>query len=182
MLRLLNFVALLSCGAVAAQSPTVSPIPQPPFPGFEECSICGEGNTVSYLHRALVFPGFPELTCQALQEAGLDGFIDPAFCVGMRGMIEGPCRCVPGSPISATPYPTPPPSMKPTPFPIQAPIVPGTPTFAPNTPMPVIEPTTPMPVITVTSPSPINDSSTVRQTGLLALGLATLTCVSMILS
>jgi hypothetical protein len=69
--------------------------------------------TVSFLSRALQFPGFPELSCKALQEAGLDGFIDPAICPTLTGVIADPCKCVAGSPTTPTLAPIVSPTLSP---------------------------------------------------------------------
>jgi hypothetical protein len=69
--------------------------------------------TVSFLSRALQFPGFPELSCKALQEAGLSGFVDPAICPSLTGVIFDPCKCVAGSPTTPTPAPIVSPTLPP---------------------------------------------------------------------
>jgi len=103
MFRLLSLVALIVVVTMAADSPTVSPIARPANQGFEPCHICGEGKTVSFLRRALQLPGQPEVSCEALQEAGLEGYIDPAFCPIFPSMIEAECKCVVGSPPTSAP-------------------------------------------------------------------------------
>jgi hypothetical protein len=111
MPRLQNFVFILfSTTALSFDFPTVSPVTRPPFPGFPPCSICGDGMTVTFLHRVLEFPGQPILSCQALQTAGLDGYIDPSACPLLPAVISDACKCELGSPSTLTPASAPSPT------------------------------------------------------------------------
>jgi hypothetical protein len=104
MPRLLSFVFLLgSTTALSFDFPTVSPVTRPPFPGFAPCNICGDGMTVTFPHRVLEFPGQPILTCQALQTAGLDGYIDPNACPLLPAVVSDACKCDVGSPSTLSP-------------------------------------------------------------------------------
>jgi hypothetical protein len=111
MSRILSFLFLLGCTTVLSfDFPTVSPVTRPPFPGFPSCSICGDGMTVTFLHRVLEFPGQPILTCQALQRAGFDGYIDPSACPLLPAVVTNACKCEVGSPTTLAPASAPSPA------------------------------------------------------------------------
>lgn len=86
--------------------PTVSPVTLPPSPGYEPCNICGEGMSVGFLDLALNFSGYPELSCQALQTAGLTGYISPDYCPVVSGIVSVPCKCI-EIPITISPTSSP---------------------------------------------------------------------------
>lgn len=97
----------------AQTSPTL-----PPNPGHPACHICGEGLVVRNTDQILQFPGQPLVTCSDLEFAGLDGFIEPAVCPGMPGLIGASCDCGPPKNTPApTPLATPMPTPAPTPVP-----------------------------------------------------------------
>jgi hypothetical protein len=105
----------LSPALSSFEFPTVSPVTMPPSPGYEPCSICGEGMTVGFLDLAVEFPGYPPLTCKAFQTAGLSGYISPSNCPILTNYLFVPCKCFERSPATPTMAPAiPSPTLSPT--------------------------------------------------------------------
>lgn len=120
------------------------------------CEICGEGLVVTNLDEPVPLPGQnPPLTCEELQQSGLDGQIPESQCPTATEFIFDICGCSPaaGDPTSP-PVELQPPTLAPTPEPV------------PQTPPPTPVPPTPQPVDPVAVPSeppalaPIDDAPT----------------------
>ena len=116
MLRLICFASMVAFAVASPDTlspalssfefPTVSPVTLPPFPGYGPCSICGEGLSVGFLDLALEFPGYPTLSCKALQTAGLTGYISPDNCPIVTKLVFVACKCV-EAPVTTSPTPSP---------------------------------------------------------------------------
>ncbi|KAI2500672.1 hypothetical protein MHU86_13822 [Fragilaria crotonensis] len=96
----------LSPALSSFEFPTVSPVTMPPSPGYVPCSICGEGMSVGFLDLALEFPGYPILSCKALQTAGLDGYVSPDYCPILTTLVFDACKCI-EAPVTTSPTPSP---------------------------------------------------------------------------
>lgn len=111
------FVVLLAVVSVSAQNTSVpvpptsapiatsAPVPpptNPPNPGFPSCLVCGEGYVVKNRDANITFPGQPVVTCASFEQAGLDGFIDPAQCNALLDTTVGQCGCT--EVVNAFPY------------------------------------------------------------------------------
>ena len=113
MFQFICFAFLMALTVASAEtmapvaSPTVSPVSKPPFPGYEPCSVCGEGMTVGFLHRSVTLGNYPELSCQFYQDLGLDGYLSTQQCLGLTSLIFDPCKCIEGSPTPPTMAPVP---------------------------------------------------------------------------
>lgn len=104
-----TFFALLAVVSVGAQN-TTAPVPSPTFapnttaapvppptnppnPGFPTCNVCGDGYVVTNRDNNVTVPGQPVVTCAAFEQAGLDGFIDPASCDAVLVIAVEQCQC-----------------------------------------------------------------------------------------
>jgi len=59
------------------------------------CLVCGTGNVVSSPNAVFAFPGQPAVSCDVLQQAGLDGAIPLDQCMFLPGLITA-CDCEEG--------------------------------------------------------------------------------------
>jgi hypothetical protein len=84
-------------------APTVSPVSRPPNPGYPACILCGEGRSIRFPERTVQFPNQPEISCQALQEAAIDGYIPSTLCPAMPNLVGDACVCDDDDPPSAAP-------------------------------------------------------------------------------
>ena len=114
MLQLICFASLMALTMVSSDTfspvspvsslafPTVSPVTSLPSPKFAPCNVCGEHMTVGFLHRAIKFPGYPEISCEAMQDGGLKGYVDPAICPVLPAVLYEPCKCIEMAPASSS--------------------------------------------------------------------------------
>jgi hypothetical protein len=84
-------------------APTVTPVSSPPNPGYPACILCGEGRSIRFPERTVSFPSQPEISCQALQDAAMDGYVPAAICPEMPKLIGDACACDDDDPPSVAP-------------------------------------------------------------------------------
>jgi hypothetical protein len=111
----------LSPFALSTPEPTSNTLARCPEIPEKGCSVCGDGYCVSNPDAIFSFPGQPDASCSALEDAGLGGLIPLTECSYLPGIVQASCGC-----ISNLPQP---PSISPAPS--QMPFVP--PTKMPNT-------------------------------------------------
>jgi len=61
----------------------------------DRCLVCGDGQVVGNPDAIFEFPGQPVLSCELLQEAGLNGLVPLEQCPFLPGLIVQ-CECEPG--------------------------------------------------------------------------------------
>jgi hypothetical protein len=160
MLRYSLLASLFAASSVNGQCPATPP---------GGCSVCGEGLCVGNSEAIFAFPGFPEVACGLLEEAGYTGAVPLDQC-GFLVSLIGVCECgtVPtsgGGPTAPVVTPTAPvvtptaPVVTPT-APVVAPVV--TPTAPVVTPTaPVVTPTVVTPTAPVVTPTVVTPTAPV---------------------
>lgn len=62
---------------------------------YDSCQICGPGKVVTKPAGTFEFPNQPTVTCGVLQDAGLQGLLEPKHCEGLPPLLSE-CGCADG--------------------------------------------------------------------------------------
>jgi hypothetical protein len=86
------------CGCLDLKQNAVPPRTCPSIPP-NGCSVCGTNKCISKPQNVFSFPNQPDLKCDLLQQAGLDGRINSDTCVQISELIQDVCGCTTPKPV-----------------------------------------------------------------------------------